>query len=200
MAGNGTRHHSTYGKFVGHGVTPLYHNVDGASFDIFHGGGVDNYSNTSIMLYIDSISKCLDQWIPGFSQNGNIIPAILYENCPPEWKEKFDLSHFNSILGCFSAWSCFYGLTQQFHQDPDCSYTIIGVPHDDCPPCLHPGRGRGSFQFSWDGNEFKFFDIELSKGTIMYYAGYTIHHRQSIFDHGYFFNVACYHDKRFLQS
>ena len=121
MVGNGTKHHATYGKMIGHGVTAVYRNKDGASFDVFRRGGVEDYSNTVIMLFIDSMSKCLEEWIPGFTQNGNIIPALLYQNCSPKWHEKFDLSHFNSICGLFFGWSCFSSLTKKFHQDPNYS-------------------------------------------------------------------------------
>ena len=202
MVGKGKKHHATYGKMIGHGVTAVYRNKDGASFDVFRRGGVEDYSNTVIMLFIDSMSKCLEEWIPGFTKNGNIIPAILYQNCSPKWHEKFDLSHFNSICGLFSGWSCFSTQTKKFHQDPDCSYTIIGVPHDDFSAYDNSDfkRGRGSFQFCWDGIDSNFLELDLTPGTVLYYAGYTIHHRQNVYDNGYFFNVACYHNKRFFDN
>ena len=96
-----------------------------------------------------------------------------------------------------SAFVCHNAQTKQFHCEQDCSYTLIGVPCTDDNLCR-----EGSFVFMFQINHNKTIIINQEPGTVMYYAGHSILHRQiSLIDNARnevtydYWNLAAYVNK-----
>ena len=104
--------------------------------------------------------------------------------------------------GMITGMLCNNAQTGDLHFEKDCSYTLIGIPH---------GTGginsSGSFVFEFNWGTSKFVQIKLTPGTVLYYSGYGIMHRQKSlidncegkYDHE-FWNLATYTNKSFYSN
>ena len=100
------------------------------------------------------------------------------------------------------AYACNNAQTRDFHIEKDCSYTMIAVPM-----ASQGINYLGSFQFEFEWNKNGgVIKVKLDQGTVLYYSGYAIMHRQissidkccGVIDHK-FWNVSTYGNKRFYE-
>ena len=137
----------------------------------------------------------LERILLGVVETGNLLTNFLARKCPPPWQDKFALSNdIQPFSGCYSCWSCFDASALELHQDKDCSYTIIGVPHSEY------SVGKYVFEFAWGNRLNECINVILKQGTILYYGGYLLHHRQKEVILGPFYNIGCYHNNRFFNN
>ena len=97
---------------------------------------------------------------------------------------------------------CHNAQTKEFHCENDCSYTLISVPHTSGKLC-----NEGEFVFQFKCDDKRLLQICLSPGTVLYYTGFGIMHRQiSLLDKGEdrkhydFWNVSSYGNHALLSK
>ena len=101
---------------------------------------------------------------------------------------------------CTTAFVCENAATREFHQESDCSYTVIAVPYFD--EDMSEKLDEYKFQFRWslnEGGSRTGIDIALTQGTVLAYSGFLVLHRQVLRrkkKSGFFFNYSTYHNKR----
>ena len=90
--------------------------------------------------------------------------------------------------------------TLQFHTERDCAYTMILSPI--CDYSLNKQHNY-VFEFQLNINN-NILQIHLEKGTVLYYNGYGINHRQVPLKCDSkdveFWNLSCYANKRFFSN
>ena len=162
-----------------------------------------NECTTFLRENLDQFASELNRIVPGIISSGQVILLILVKI-----SEKICKSHKNSVLkelsqGILSGFVCTNSQTQLGHWEEDCSYTMIAVPLGI--------DGMNSlcyfvFEFFIDWGKLP-IQIALIPGTVLYYNGYSIMHRQiSISDMGlqeindFFCNLSTYGNKRFYTN
>lgn len=141
--------------------------------------------------------------LPKLDEYGNIILNVLEERCCELEKNKINES-------VYSGWICKNAQTRDFHQENDSSYTIVSIPFFD--KNMQQKIGRYHFQFRWNRRESTTtstadgFDIMLNFGTLLYYHGKFLFHRQQEkvkpreekYVDRQFWNINIYHNRKLL--
>ena len=97
---------------------------------------------------------------------------------------------------------CKNAQTGTSHTEKDCGFTLIGVPF-----CAQYINDLGCFVFEFMWGSGKYIRIKLNPGTVLYYNGFGIMHRQLSLEDGAqthkdfnFWNIACYANSSFYSK
>lgn len=93
---------------------------------------------------------------------------------------------------------CINAQTQQFHNENDCTYTIINVPHQDY---FKTSTKKPNYKFIFKLSNMDMVNIELYPTMSFIFSGLFLTHRQNkkndnISSNDVFFNIASYGNKR----
>ena len=152
------------------------------------------------------LSTELNNVIPQIINGGKCITKVLINISKDIYESGHEIKSLND--GMVSAFICENAQTKTINYEKDCSFTIIGIP-------IGIGRfncdGKFVFVFWWNcmswGNQKSLIQVKLVQGTVLYYTGYGIMHRQiSLLDNGTdathynFWNVSSYANKRLYDN
>ena len=213
---NGKKHHKSYGKFFGFGIINKYKIDLGVSFGEFESFKpvkdninpelITNTLKSQFNFFIDRINSVVMGCVEGGNDQINSIIHFGRMSCiNQKFVEKTDASQC-LIEKCFSIWLCKNARTEEFHQELDASYTLIGVPINyKCKNNISTSNYK--FQFRWniiDDNECEGIDVGLFEGMVLYYNGFGLFHRQvpchAEYNNNSFWNMSMYHNYRLYNS
>ena len=214
---DGKKHNRSFGEYYGFGIINKYKIDVGLSFGLFESKkkeneiinkSVSNMMREQFLFLIDRLNKILKH---SFESGNQQIDSIVNYGRLSTYNQKFidttDSSHF-LCDNCFSMWLCHNARTEQFHQEVDVSYTLIGIPIkiDKCNERKDHNCSY-KFQFRWNLIEninCKGIDIGLFDGMVLYYNGIGLFHRQvpcsMNYLHNSFWNLSIYHNYRLFNS
>jgi hypothetical protein len=100
--------------------------------------------------------------------------------------------------GCWQSSLCVDAVTGQFHNEQDCTYTLISVPRQDT---IESNKNSNKYHFLFELTKKKRLNIPLFPGVSFIFSGLFLTHRQHIVqgtigNQDKFFNVASYGNKR----
>lgn len=198
MLGKTDKHHSSVGTYYGFGMTAKYESNNGFSF-----GKISTKQNIDISLHkeycqiiendINFSATELNNTIPNIVQSGQIVTQCLANLCKTLTNTHTNLPSF--AKGMVSAYICHNAQSYDRHIETDCTYTMIISPM--CGPGLNDTEIY-VFEFEWNG-ESDMIQLLMNQGTIVYYNGHGIGHRQinkvsgSV---GNFWNISSYANQK----
>lgn len=100
--------------------------------------------------------------------------------------------------GCWQSSLCVDAITNDFHNEQDCTYTLISVPRQET---IVSNKNGNKYHFLFQLTENKRLNIPLHQGVSFIFSGVFLTHRQHRVQdnsvlHDNFFNVASYGNKR----
>ena len=100
----------------------------------------------------------------------------------------------SSKYGCWQTSICVNAQTQEYHNESDCTYTIITIPKQRKNQSV-------SFDFLFMLSDKQYINIPLTEGVSFIFSGMFLTHRQNKYTiddsiRGDFFNIASYGNKR----
>ena len=206
VTGNGSKHHHSVGKYFGLGTIAKYGKSGNVSYGpVAHKSGVDEKDRQqvadAIIQDITFMANELNLVISGIVEGGQCITQALIDHSKEIGNKYETISTINQ--GMVTAYACKNAQTRDFHIEKDCSYTMIAVPWSI--PGIN-SCGSFQFQFKWNNNG-GVINVKLNQGTVLYYSGYSIMHRQistmencdGVKDRQ-FWNLSTYGNKRFYQN
>ena len=167
-------------------------------------------------VYKDSLDECIEKLIeiiqvatdelnlhiPGIIQGGQAITQALVDMSEELCQDM--KSNIIKVLsdGMVTGYVCKNAQTCLVHFEKDCSYTLIAVLQG-----IHIMKSLSEFVFEFYIDWGDRVQIHLSPGTVLYYTGFGLMHRQiSLVDLGSqkqdynFWNVSCYGNKRLFET
>ena len=215
QSNHGKKHNKSFGTYFGFGLINKYRIKDGLSF-----GEFDNSKKTtekelchledSLRKIFNKLSERLNNCFPGLVNNGNnLISSVIDYGILNSNNSSFTrMIDKNRGLNekQFSIWVCKNARTEEFHQEIDSSYTLISVPFQELINQKTSIKTYYKFQFRWEKIDIDCpgIDILLEPGTVLFYNGLCLFHRQVPNDEGYkssnFLNFSMYHNKRLYNS
>ena len=214
---DGKKHNKSYGKYFGFGIINKYKIDLGISFGEFESQKCNNdYVKNQISdmmqeqfsFFITRLNSIVKH---SFESGNEQIDSLINYGRLSTFNQKFiDETDEKKFIcdKCFSTWLCQNARTEEFHQEVDSSYTLIGVPIKNNGNMQKPMESsRYKFQFRWNHIEENYtcgFDIGLYDGTVLYYNGITLFHRQVPCSpeniKQSFWNLSIYHNYRLYNS
>ena len=206
VIGNGKKHHGSVGKYLGMGTTAKYTKRGMVSYGKIVGKCYNDHVRRDICegrikKDIQKFSNELNSVIEGIVKGGQCVTQALSDVSHVIGMKSDKFKCFNEGMVC--AYICNNAQTHDNHIEKDCSYTMIGAPIGKDRINL---KGKFVFEFEWnkDGGIIR---VKLRPGTVLYYSGYAIMHRQtSLVDNGNqycdfkFWNLATYGNKRIYEN
>ena len=211
----GEKHNSTYGKYYGFGIINNYKIENGISFGKFGNNKVNND------LHETNIENIRNQFLFAIQRLNSVIKAnivhagndqinslISFGRLSTIHQRFIDVTESSQFMleKCFSMWLCENGRTEEFHQEIDVSYTLIGIPIN-LDKEYEKANGSYKFQFRWNQIEDRSslgLDIGLYDGICLYYNGIGLFHRQVPCSMDYnnqnFWNLSMYHNYRLYNN
>ena len=201
VQGDGTKHHGSLGKYHGFGYIPKYGMYGQSSYGkVAQKHGVSARTFNKLQVEISHDIKCmsvvLDKILPGIIDRGQVVTQALADIST---ETEDNRSHLHSFLrGMMTGFACCNARTKFLHIEKDCAYTMIAVPlgKDGI-------NSTDNFRFEFNIRTGKSVVIQLQQGTVLYYTGFGIRHRQlSVIDEGdeMFWNLSTYANKRFYEN
>ena len=205
VKGDGIVHFKSLGKFFGFGMMAKCNKKGVCSYArvVEKKKAIPKELN---MLYqclcveLQHMAQTLNDIIPGVVKKGQCIINELVnisQNLGTEPHELISALHEGMMTGMV----CYNAQTGELHFEKDSAFTFIGIPFgtDDINAmCLFV------FEFGW--GEGKFIRVKLIPGTVLYYTGFGIMHRQFSLVGGdeslqdQFWNLAVYANKSFYEK
>ena len=199
----GNKHYGSVGQYMGVGSTAKYTCEDGFSIGEF--SRKKRITQTEFDELKDVIKSDL-------TFSGNVLNSIIKNitqagqgiNCELI-NVSMDIGKSDHVIaplyeGMVTAFICRNAQTRRMHCERDCSYTLIAIPH-----CIGDINKRGSYVFQFQCNTEKIINVKLFPGTVLYYTGNGIMHRQiSLKDRGRgiydfnFWNLSSYSNSAFF--
>jgi len=206
VIGNGKKHHRSVGKYLGMGTTAKYALNGMVSYGKIVGTGNNNCASRDICEELvkkdlKTFSNELNSVIDGIVIGGQCLTQALSDVSNAIGMKSDRIQCFNDGMVC--AYICNDAQTCDRHIEKDCSYTMIGAPiaKDNINV-----MGKFVFEFEWN-KEGGIIKVKLRRGTVLYYSGYLIMHRQiSLVDNGHqycdfkFWSLATYGNKRLYEN
>ena len=206
VKGDGSAHHNTVGNFFGFGWMAKYGlrgDFSYARVAMKKGKTLCDLKRLFTQFYIDlnCMTNMLNDIIPGVVEKGQCIAnelKVLSQFFGKKSSERIKSFSKGMILGMV----CHNAQTGKFHVEKDCSFTLVGIPFG-----ADGINGNGMFVFEFVWGIDKFIRIIFNPGTVIYYNGYAIIHRQvELGDQSQsekdfkFWNLATYTNKSFYQK
>ena len=213
---DGSKHNKSYGKYYGFGIINKYKLDMGISFGQFESnksiddGLKDQISSIIKDQFMFFVSRLHSTLKGSFEAGNDQIKSLIDYGRIATINQKFiDKTEPNQFLlnDCFSIWLCNDARTEEFHQEIDSSYTLIGIPIQKTNNTLSDKLCQYKFQFRWNPiDEMNSYgvDIGLFDGMVLYYNGIGLFHRQvpcnDNFMDNSFWNLSMYHNYRLFRS
>ena len=150
-----------------------------------------------LISHTTTFSDQLNSVIRGIVTGGQSICQALADITKGLTKSQMTIDTLNE--GILLAFICKNAETGNLHNEEDCSYTMIAKPFFDDTIKIY---GDVNFEFQWNRSSSGILRVKLVEGTVLYYSGYGIMHRQrstksqvgTLFDH---WNLSSYSNKMF---
>lgn len=206
MVGNGSKHHQSYGRYYGLGVINKFSKDKIGEFS-------NRKLNISNIQQVENLKSVL-------KQDFEVLHYRINRVVPRGPKSSFSLmttmvdivndtsndnlsgsvqrlcnDNVNIGNGCLTGYVCENAETKEYHQESDNSYTCIGIPYFTKE--LKDKLGLYQFQFKWNMNNEEPSDINigLHPGTLLFYSGFSVYHRQTHYSGPKcFWNISSYHN------
>lgn len=206
ILGDGYKHNGSVGNYFGFGITAKYNIQGGCSYGIMAkkiGHNVTLHADYQKVLESDFTfaSQELNAHVPSLVQCGQLVTQALADISRGMVPSPMHIDCFND--GMATGYICKNAQTYVPHTEKDCAYTMIIVPMCGCDTNI---RSNYVFEFEWNGS-IRMLKICLKPGTVLYYSGYGITHRQlksrcsgcSDLCHD-FFNLSSYGNKHLFEN
>ena len=188
--GNKKKHYDSMGKYFGLGIAAKYEkNSANASYGQIVSNkraSTDDIVSAKNILTQDLkfVSSQIDDIIPGICSSGNsIVKTImnmsddLCHSMNNDYHKFIKIDDINE--GFVTGFVCKNAQTRCVHREKDCAYTLIAIPF--CTTDIL-NVGHFVFEFVWRvetyHEELTQIQIQLTPGTVIYYTGFGLMHRQ----------------------